>query len=204
MAGSRVSHTVVAVLIIASSLQSEEQIVKKRLLSVLLPLGLLLVAMPVCAGLRIGYVNAARLLDEAPQAKEATSRLKQEFAPREESLVEAGKALQKLQERMTRDAAIMSDEERKRLGLDIMARKRELQRNQDAFREDVNIRRNDAISQIQEIIKQAINEVGKQGHYDLIFYDGISYANPDLEITDKVLERLRAMHHGGDKNASKP
>ncbi len=126
---------------------------KKRLLSVLLPLGLLLIAMPVSAGLKIGSVNAARLLEEAPQAKEATSRLKQEFAPREEAMVEAGKALQKLQEKMTRDAAIMSDEERKRLGLDIMARKRELQRNQDAFREDVNIRRNDAIGQIQEIIK---------------------------------------------------
>ena len=63
---------------------------KKRLLSVLLPLGLLLIAMPVSAGLKIGYVNAARLLDEAPQAKEATSRLKQEFAPREEAMVEAG------------------------------------------------------------------------------------------------------------------
>ncbi len=176
---------------------------KKRLLSVLLPLGLLLIAMPVSAELKIGYVNAARLLDEAPQAKEATDRLKQEFAPREEAMVEAGKALQKLQEKMTRDAAIMSDEERKRLGLDIMARKRELQRNQDAFREDVNIRRNDAIAQIQEIIKQAINEVGEQGRYDLIFYDGISYANPELEITEQVLERLRAMHHGGDKKTSK-
>ncbi len=177
---------------------------KIRILSVLLPIALLFTCAAANAELRIGYVNAARLLDEAPQAKEATKRLKEEFAPREEAMIEAGKILQKMQEKMARDAAIMSEEERKRLGLDIMARKRELQRSQDAFREDVNIRRNDAIGQIQEIIKQAIDDVGKEGRYDLIFYDGISYANPDLEVTERVLDRLRAMHRNGDANAAKP
>lgn len=118
-------------------------------------------------------------------------------------MIEAGKVLQRLQERLSRDAAIMSEEERKKLGLDIMTRKRELQRNQDAFREDVNIRRNDVITKIQDIIKQAINDVGKQGHYDLIFYDGISYANPDLEITDAVLDRLQSMYQGGEKGPAK-
>ncbi len=157
--------------------------------------------MPVMAELKLGFVNAARLLDEAPQAQAATERLKDEFSPREEAMIEASKALQKMQERLTRDAAIMGEDERKRLGLDIMARKRELQRSQDAFREDITIRRNDAISRIQELIKSAITEVGKQGGYDLIFYDGISYASPALEITDIVLERLREIHRSANSGS---
>ena len=143
------------------------------------------------ADLKIGYVNAARLLEEAPQAKDATKKLKDEFAPRNDSMLELQGTLKKMQDRLTRDAAIMGEGERKKLGLDILARKRELQRTQDAFQEDVNIRRNDAIGRVQETIKQAIEEVGKKSHYDLIFFDGISYANPDLDITDQVLSRLQ-------------
>lgn len=145
------------------------------------------------AELKIGYVNAARLLEEAPQAKDATRKLKEEFAPRNDSMMELQDTLKKMQDRLTRDAAIMSESERKKLGLDILARKRELQRTQDAFQEDVNIRRNDALGRVQETIKKAIEQVGKQSRFDLIFFDGISYANPDLDITDKVLSRLQSM-----------
>lgn len=145
------------------------------------------------ADLKIGYVNAARLLEESPQAKDATKKLKDEFAPRNESIQALQDTLKKMQDRLTRDAAIMSESERKKLGLDILARKRELQRTQDAFQEDVNIRRNDALGRVQETIKKAIEQVGKQSHFDLIFFDGISYANPDLDVTNQVLDRLQAM-----------
>ena len=145
------------------------------------------------ADLKIGYVHAARLLEESPQAKDATKKLKEEFAPRNDSMLEIQDTLKKMQDRLTRDAAIMSESERKKLGLDILARKRELQRTQDAFQEDVNIRRNDAIGRVQETIKKAIEEVGKKSHFDLIFFDGISYANPDLDVTDQVLNRLQMM-----------
>ena len=38
----------------------------------------------------------------------------------------------------------MSETERRNVGLDVLARKRELRRMQEEFREDVNIRRNEA------------------------------------------------------------
>ena len=145
------------------------------------------------AALNVGYVNAARLLEDAPQARAATQTLKEEFSPRQDSMLELQNTLKKMQERLTRDAAIMSESERKKLGLDILARKRELQRSQDAFREDFNIRRNDALGKVQDLIKGAIEKVGKQSNYDHIFFDGISYANPELDVTDEVLKRLIKM-----------
>ncbi len=177
---------------------------RRRLIAVpILAFGLVFFNLPVLAELKLGFVNAPRLLDEAPQAQTATDRLKDEFSPREEAMIEVGKSLQKMQERLTRDAAIMNEDERKRLGLDIMARKRELQRSQDAFREDITIRRNDAIARIQDIIKGAITEIGKEQGYDLIFYDGVSFASPALEITDIVLERLRKIHKRTQKSGVK-
>lgn len=167
--------------------------------SLILVLLMSFVAWPALAEVRVGYVDTARLLEEAPQAREASQRLKEEFAPRESEITAIQNELKEMEERLNRDGAVMSETERKRLGLDILARKRELRRLQEDFREDINLRRNDAIGKLQELIKKAIEKVGSEGHYDLIFYDGIAYANPALDITDTVLQGLKKLDEQSGK-----
>lgn len=146
------------------------------------------------AGPKLGYVDAARLLEEAPQAQEATSGLKDEFAPREEEIARAQEEIRRLEESLSRDSAVMSESERRKLGMEVLSRKRELRRMQEEFREDVNIRRSDTVGNLQELIKEAIEEVGSEGGYDLIFFEGIAFANPDMDITDRVLEGMKRRH----------
>lgn len=143
------------------------------------------------AEVKIGYVDAARLLDEAPQAEAAADKLKSEFSSRESDLMAEKKELDKIQERLARDGDIMSESERKKLGIDVLSRQRELRRKQEEFRQDITIRRNDALGGLQDLIRTAIQNIGKQGNYDIIFYEGISYANPRLDLTDQVLAELR-------------
>lgn len=164
----------------------------KRLTSIMMALFFTAV-LPAAHGAepRLGYVDAARLLEEAPQAQQATTRLKEEFAPREEEIALAQEELQQLEETLARDSAVMSESERRKLGLDVLSRKRELRRMQEEFREDVNIRRSDTVGNLQELIKDTIEEVGSEGNYDLIFFEGIAFANPGLDITDKVLQGLK-------------
>ncbi|MCC6206821.1 MAG: OmpH family outer membrane protein [Gammaproteobacteria bacterium] len=152
--------------------------------------------LPAAAEMRLGYVDAARLLDEAPQAKDATNRLKDEFASREEEIALAQDKVKRLEEALQRDGAVMSEDERKKQTLDILSRKRELRRMQDEFREDVNIRRNDAIGNLQGLIKHTIEEIGSAQKFDLIFFDGIAYANSGLDITDQVLDGLKKRYQG--------
>lgn len=144
------------------------------------------------AELKLGYVDAARLLDEAPQASAASAALKQEFAKREQELMDDQKKLQDLQDKLVRDRVTMSESEQNKKESDIRSRDRELRRKRDELKEDFNMRRNDEIAKLQKLIKQAIENVGKEGKYDLIFYEGISFANPSLDITNEVLKRLGA------------
>lgn len=144
------------------------------------------------AEIKLGYVDASRLLEEAPQASAASNALKEEFASRENDLIEAQQDLKKMEDKLARDSVIMSESEQKKLELDILSRKRELRRKQDELKEDFNMRRNDEIANLQKLIKQAIEDVGKDGNFDLIFYEGISFANPKLDITNEVLNRLGA------------
>ena len=47
--------------------------------------------------MRIGVVNVARLLEQAPQAQAAMNALQQEFAPRQRDIVAIQRALQEKQ-----------------------------------------------------------------------------------------------------------
>ncbi len=75
-------------------------------------LGLLLTANVSFADLKIGFVNIPAVLEKAPQAEKAKKRLEQEFSPRDKQLVAQQKEIQSIEEKMTRDASVMSEKER--------------------------------------------------------------------------------------------
>ncbi len=143
------------------------------------------------ADIKIGFVNAAKILDRAPQSELANNRLKQEFAPREKSLIESQRVLRKLEEKLQLEGETLSDTQRRKLEREIIAQRRDLKRSQDEFREDVNLRRNEELGKLQRLVFEAINELAKEERFDLIVNDGaVIYASDQVDITDKVLQRL--------------
>lgn len=141
--------------------------------------------------LKIGYVNPARVSSESPQAEAARRKLEQEFAPRDRELVQMQKELQKLEEKLNRDGAIMSESERRELEREIVERKREIRRTQEAFREDFNIRRNEELGNLQRRIVDTITQVAKERGFDLVVSDGVIFASDRVEITNLIIERLK-------------
>jgi len=138
----------------------------------------------------VGYVNAARLLEEAPQAEVASKQLKNEFAPRENTILSLQEDITKKEDQLRRNADVMSESGRRKLERDMVAQKRELRRIQDEFREDLNFRRNEEIGKLQQLVKEIIETVGKDENYDLILFEGIAFANKRIDLTDKILGRL--------------
>ena len=63
--------------------------------------------------LKIGFVNAAKILDQSPQAEQARKRLEQEFAPRDKALVDAQRSLRSIEDKLVKDGAVMSEAERR-------------------------------------------------------------------------------------------
>ena len=154
------------------------------------------------AEVKIGYVNAARLLDESPQAEDVSKRLKQEFSGKEKDLLSKQNDLKKLQDRMTRDGSVMSESEHSKLDRDILGLQRDVQRKSDEFREDLNLRKNEEMNKLLAIIQTAISDIGKEQNYDLIVYEGVAYASSAIDLTDKVLEKLRASMNTNGANAT--
>lgn len=144
------------------------------------------------AELKVGAVNAAMILEKAPQAEHARKQLEKEFAPRDKKLVNLQKEIKANDDKLVRDGAVMSESARVKMEREIISQKRELKRKQDEFREDFNIRRNEEFGKLQKRIYEAIVSHAKKEKYDLIISDGVIYASDTVDITNQVLARLKA------------
>ncbi|MDM8558884.1 OmpH family outer membrane protein [Candidatus Parabeggiatoa sp. HSG14] len=145
----------------------------------------------VAAELKIGFVNAIKVMDKAPQVQRANKSLEQKFAPKQQALVSARQKIRKLEERFSRNAAIMSDAETLELSRKIRDKRRDLERQQEEFREDYNIRRNKELNKIQKVIIEVIQDLAKKESYDFILSEGVVWASKRVDITDRVLRLLR-------------
>ena len=141
--------------------------------------------------LKLGFVNVAKIAEEAPQAEAARSKLEKEFAPRDKNLVESQKELKAQEDKLAKDGPVLSEAERVKAERDIVSQRRDLKRAQDEFREDFNIRRNEEFAKLQKLVSESIVSLAKKEGYDLIVGDGTIYASDRVDITDKVLEALK-------------
>lgn len=139
----------------------------------------------------IGVVNTSRIIQESPQGEQVQAQLQKEFSDRRQELLSDQKQLQGMQERMEKDAAIMSETEREELQRRIARLQRNLERDQKALQEDFQYQRNQALTDIRKEVVQAIQTVAKQNGYDLVLSQGVVHAGNRINITDQVIEYLR-------------
>ncbi len=142
------------------------------------------------ADVRIGFVNVLKVLDKAPQAKSADSRLKKEFEPRERSIASVEEKLRQDEEKLRKEEDIMSAAEARNLSKDIRDKRRELDREKEDFQDDFNIRRSEEINRLQKQILKAIVSLAEEKGYDLVVGEGVIYASKRIDITQQILDRL--------------
>ena len=140
---------------------------------------------------KIGVVNVARLLQEAPQAQAASQALENEFAARRRDLENQQKDLKAREDKLTKDGAVMSETERRNAEKTLRDNQRELARKQNEFLEDLNVRRNEALGQLQRTVLQEVQTYAKGAGLDIVVADAL-YASQSVDITGQVLAALQS------------
>jgi len=162
-----------------------------------------LAVMPAQAEIKIGVVNAARLLQESPQAKAVQDALRTEFAPKQRELAAQQATLKSKQEKYEKDAPTMSAEQRTRTEKELRDGNRDYSQKLNDFQEDANTRQNEELSRLQSAIVAEVQAYALSQKFDLVLTDGVVYANNSLDITAMVLAGLQA-HAAAAAPAPKP
>ena len=89
----------------------------------------------------------------------------------------------------------MAENERRNAEKTLRDGQRELARKQNEFLEDLNVRRNEALGQLQRAVVQEIQTYAKTAGYDIVVADAL-YASPALDITTQVLAALQSRGKG--------
>ncbi|OGA15100.1 MAG: hypothetical protein A3I63_01740 [Betaproteobacteria bacterium RIFCSPLOWO2_02_FULL_66_14] len=159
------------------------------LIAVAASLALALAAAPAFAQSKFGFVNTERIMRDSVPAQRAQKKLEAEFTKRDQELSRMADQLKRMQEELEKNSVTWSETQRRTREREIGDMDRDFQRKRREFQEDLNQRRNEELAQVLEQANRAIRALAEQEKYDIIFQDAV-YANPRIDITDKVIKTL--------------
>ena len=146
--------------------------------------------------LKIGYVNADRVLRDAAPAKAAQAKLEAEFGKREKELGDLAGKLKAAGEKLGKDAPTLSEGERNRRQRELVEQNRDFDRKRREFQEDLTQRKNEELASVVERANKVMKQIFDSEKYDLIIQEAV-FAGPKIDITDKVIKALNAQSGAG-------
>lgn len=163
---------------------------RARLAITCLSLGLL-AASAAAHELKIGFVDFDRAGLNSPQVAQGKARLDEEFRPRNEALEAEEQRLQEMEERLLRDAAVMSEAQEQAMERELRALRRQVQRDREDMIDEFNFRLNEVQQEVEREIEQIVRRFARENGYDLILVTNVLYYSEAVDITDDVIEILR-------------
>lgn len=154
----------------------------------ILLLGLALSAPAGAQQLRIGYVDMKAVLDNAPQVVAGRSKLDREFRARNDAIEMDEMRGTALEQRLQQSD--MTPENRVQMERELRDIRRNVSRRKEDLRDELSFRRTEEVQRLEEQINIAVQEIAQRNGFDLIVSSPVIYANPDLDITDLILEQL--------------
>jgi outer membrane protein len=149
-------------------------------------------AVPAMAEIKVGVIDYARLLEESPQAKVVQDALRSEFGPRYQQLLATEQSLKARGEKLQKDVATMTPDQRTKAEKELRDGARELERKKAEWQDDSNARRNDEMNKLQRSLVGEVREYAKAQNFDIVIAEGVIYATPTVDITAAVLQALQA------------
>ena len=119
------------------------------------------------------------------------SRRSKRNSPRRDAEIQKlSKQVRDLQALLEKDGVTMAESDRRAKERDLANMSRDLQRMQREFREDLNLRKNEELTAVQERANKVIQQIAIDEKFDLIIQEPVIYASPRIDITDRVVKAL--------------
>lgn len=154
-------------------------------------MGSALMSSAAMAEQKIGVVDIQSVFRALPQAAVISENINTEFKDRIEEVNRLQKDGEYYVEKLQRDAATMSDQEKQELQQQIVDTRRALQEKAQPLQAEIQRRTTEEQNKLLALIKQAIDGVAATEGYDMILNaNAVTFAKEDLDLSDKVLNQV--------------
>ena len=140
---------------------------------------------------RIGYVDMKRLIDNAPQMLAARERLRLEFDKRDTALKAEMSQLAALDLRLRNEAQTLPAPDLAALQRQADALRRSIERTKQRLQQELASRTDQELDRTWPLIDDAVADYAREAGLDLVVQSPVVFASGRIDITDRVLERLK-------------
>jgi len=143
-----------------------------------------------CAG-KIGFVDMETLINNSPQIDNARIIISSEFEIQYENIERKESDLEQLENRISKDGAIMSLSELGQLQERARIMERQVRRDKEDLRDAISIRRNKILKNVQDELRVIVKQYAIEHSFDAIITNNILYVSDEMDITQKILQVLK-------------
>ena len=135
---------------------------------------------------KIGVVNVQGIFQALPQAAEIQNAIQLEFKEQVDEVNLLQRDGQLYTEKLQRDAATMSEQEKK-----ILSVREQLSQKVQPLQQNIQRRQNEERNKLLALIKQAIDAVAAKEGYDIVLdAPAIVYADESHDMSQQVLDQV--------------
>lgn len=140
---------------------------------------------------KIGVVDLQKIMQTSSQMKTIQQKLEKEFKPRRDKLVASETALKSDMEKIKRDSAILSQNQKKDLEKKILAAQQQFERDGQQYQQELSTAHNEAMEGLYTKVRSAISKIAQDEKYDLIVQkDAAPFSIAALDVTEKVMKAI--------------
>lgn len=144
------------------------------------------------ADLKVGVVSVERILSEAPQVEAVNTSMLERFGPDRDALKKMEKEITGMQENYKRNELVMTEDKLNELKKTIIMKIQKLKQKEAMLTQEVNTVRSQELAVLQQQVRAIIDDIATKENYTLVLSEGVAFASPKLDITDKVLAKMKS------------
>ncbi|WP_082633160.1 OmpH family outer membrane protein [Lacimicrobium alkaliphilum] len=154
-------------------------------------LGSSMLSSAAMAAQKIGVVNVQGIFQSLPQAAVIQENIRNEFKDQIEEIGRMEKDIKYYMEKRERDAATMSDAERKELEDKLISLRDEYAGKTQPLQQQIQTRQGEERDKLLGLIKQAIDGIAEKENYDLVLNsNAVAYMAEANNLSQQVVDQV--------------
>ena len=140
---------------------------------------------------KIGYIDTQTVVNNLSQYQQSVEELSKEFEPKKQELLDLFKHIELLRVKIN---AINNTEKKENLQKELTklaSLEKNFTQETEFWQETMKTKKIELLQKIELLINNTIYELAISENYDLIFYENAAFVSDEINITNKVIERIQ-------------
>ena len=140
---------------------------------------------------KIGYIDTQKIVSNLPQYQQSVDEISKEFEPKKQELLDLFKHIELLRAKIN---TINKSGKKENLQLEISkltSLEESFKKETEFWQETMNNNKIELLQKIELLINNTINDIAISENYDLILYENAAFVSDEINITNKVIERIQ-------------